>query len=166
MMQVQKDSMVSIHYTMTLENGETVYSSRGSKPIDYLHGYGNIVSGLEEALEGASVGATFEITLPPEKRYGEFSTDLVKVVPRSTFADPDTIAVGMTFIVQTEEGPRQFVVKSVTGDEVEVDGNHPLAGETIHYSVSVEGLRDSTPVEREDADYEVESGCPNTGCCG
>ena len=166
MMQVQKDSMVSIHYTMTLENGETVYSSHGSEPIHYLHGYGNIVSGLEEALEGTRVGTNFEISLPPEKRYGEFSPDLVKRVPRSTFATPDTIAIGMTFIVQTEDGPRQFVVKSVTGDEVEVDGNHPLAGETIRYAVSVEGLRESTPAERERTDYEVESGCPNTGCCG
>ena len=165
-MQVQKDSMVSIHYTMTLGNGETVYSTRDDAPIDYLHGYGNIVSGLEEALEGASVGAKFEIILPPEKRYGEFSSDWVKIIPRSTFAEPDTVAVGMTFIVQTEEGPRQFVVKSVTGDGVEVDGNHPLAGETIRYAVSVEGLRDSTPAERERTDYEVESGCPNTGCCG
>lgn len=165
-MRVQKNSMVSIHYTMTRENGEVVYSSRGHAPIDYLHGYGNIVSGLEEALEGATVGANFEVSLPPEKRYGEFSMDWVKKVPRSTFADADKVAVGMTFIVQTEDGPRQFVVKSVNGDEVEVDGNHRLAGETIRYSVSVIGLRDSTPAERERVDYEVESGCPNTGCCG
>ncbi len=164
-MRVQKDSMVSIHYTMTLENGETVYSSWGNEPINYLHGYGNIVSGLEEALEGAVVGAELEVRLPPEKRGGEFSQDLVRRIPKSTFADPDAVAVGMTFIVQTEEGPRRFVVRSLTDTEVEVDGNHPLAGETIHYSVRVEGLRESTTTEREQADYEVMSGCPNTGCC-
>ena len=164
-MRVQKDSMVSIHYTMTLENGETVHSTLGSDPVNYLHGYGNIVIGLEEALEGASVGASFQLSLSPAKRGTEFSADLVKWLPRSAFADADTISVGMSFMGETEDGPRKFFVKAVTEEEVEIDGNHPLAGQTIHYSVSVEGLRESTPAERENVEVKVENKCPNTGCC-
>ena len=162
-MQVQKNSVVSIHYTLTIENGEIVQSSQGDKPVDYLHGYGNIVAGLEEALEGASVGAKIEVSVPPEKGYGWFSMDWVKKVPKSAFPGVDNIDVGMAFNAETEDGPRQFIVTSVNGDEVEVNGNHPLASETLRYSVTVAGLRKSTPAERKQG--QVESKCQKTGCC-
>lgn len=164
-MQVQKESVVSIHYTLKVESGETVQNSLNQEPVIYLHGHGNLVSGLEEALEGTSVGAKVEVTVPPEKGYGEYSIDLVKSAPRSAFPAVENIEIGMAFLAETEAGQRQFVVTAVNGDEVEVNGNHPLAGETLTYSVSVEGIRDSTVTEREQGYVKVESSCQKTGCC-
>ena len=164
-MQVQKDFVVSIHYTLTMENGETIQSSQGDKPVDYLHGYGNVVPGLEEALEGASIGEKLEVTVPPEKGYGGFSMDWVKRVPRSAFAGIEDIELGMSFVADTEEGERQFMVTAIDGDEIEVNGNHPLAGETLKYTVSVEALRDSTVTEREQGHIEIETSCQKPGCC-
>ena len=72
----------------------------------------------------------------------------------------------MAFSAETEAGPRQFVVTAVYGDEVEINGNHPLAGETLHYAVSVEGLRWSTLAEQQRGQLETNGSCQKQGCCG
>ena len=164
-MQVQKDSVVSIHVTLTDASGNVIQSSQGQDPVDYLHGHGNIVSGLEEALEGAVVGSELEVSVPPEKAYGGFSPEWVQRVPRSSFGAVEQIEVGMAFVADTEEGERQFVVTAVEDEQIEVNGNHPLAGETLHYSVRVEALRGSTDAEREQGHIEVANTCQKSGCC-
>ena len=91
--------------------------------------------------------------------------DWVKRVPRSAFGGLEDIELGMSFVADTEEGERHFMVTVIDGDEIEVNGNHPLAGETLKYSVSVEALRDSTSTEREQGHIDLEASCQKPGCC-
>ena len=165
-MQIRKDSVVSLHLTLTNDEGELLQTSIGGDPINYMHGYGHHVAGLEEALEGAQVGAQIEVTVPPEKGFGWFSMQWVKRVPKSNFPGLERIEVGMTFNAETPQGPRQFVVTAVDGDDVELNGNHPLASQTLHFKVSVESIRKSTPRERKRARAESSSCCDDTACCG
>ena len=136
-MQAHKDAVVSIHYTLTNDEGDVIDSSKGGDPLDYLHGHGNIVASLEEALEGATVGTELKVSIPPEKGYGNFDPECVQKVPRASFEGVDQLQVGMVFVAETEQGPRQLFITAVEGDEVEVNGNHPLAGATLHFEVKV-----------------------------
>ena len=167
-----KDVVVSIHYTLTSDNGRVIDSSAGKEPLDYLHGHANIVPGLEEALEGASVGTELKVSIPPEKGYGVFDPEWVQKVPRSSFEGVDELQVGMVFVAQTEQGPRQLFITAVGPEEVEVNGNHPLAGETLNFEVKVDALRESTETERAqghadiaEAEAEADDACTKTDCC-
>ena len=140
-MKAQKDSVVAIHYTLKDDEGEVIDSSTGQEPLEYLHGHNNIVAGLEEVLEGAEVGAAVEVKVPPEKGYGNFDPEWVQKVPKSSFQGVDDLQIGMVFVADTEAGPRQLFITAIEGDEVEVNGNHPLAGQTLNFSVTVEAIR-------------------------
>ena len=140
-MKAQKDSVVAIHYTLKDDEGEVIDSSTGQEPLEYLHGHNNIVAGLEEVLEGAEVGAAVEVKVPPEKGYGNFDPEWVQKVPKSSFQGVDDLQIGMVFVADTEAGPRQLFITALEGDEVEVNGNHPLAGQTLHFAVTVEAIR-------------------------
>lgn len=158
-MKAQKDSVVSIHYTLTSDGGEVIDSSQGQEPLEYLHGHGNIVVGLEEVLEGVEIGATVEVSVPPAKGYGEFDPEWIQKVPRESFEGVDELQVGMVFVADTEEGPRQLFITAVEGDTVEVNGNHPLAGETLNFSVKVEAIRAATAEELEHGHVHAPGGC-------
>lgn len=164
-MQAHKDAVVSIHYTLTNDEGDVIDSSKGGDPLDYLHGHGNIVAGLEEALEGAIVGTELKVSNPPEKGYGNFDPDWVQKVPRASFEGVDQLQVGMVFVADTEQGPRQLFITALEDDEVEVNGNHPLAGATLHFEVKVDGLRESSEQERAQGHADVEESCSKPGCC-
>ena len=140
-MKAQKDSVVAIHYTLKDDEGEVIDSSTGQEPLEYLHGHNNIVAGLEEVLEGAEVGAAVEVKVPPEKGYGNFDPEWVQKVPKSSFQGVDDLQIGMVFVADTEAGPRQLFITAIEGDEVEVNGNHPLAGQTLNFAVTVEAIR-------------------------
>ena len=164
-MQVQTDVVVSIHYTLSDDSGEVIQTSEGGSPLEYLQGYGNVVPGLEEALEGASIGEELKTVIPPEKGYGLVDPSWVQMAPRSSFHNIEPLEVGMALMTQTEDGPRRFMVTEIGDEEVEVDGNHPLAGLNLHFSVHVEGLRASTEKEREQGHPEMEQSCQKPGCC-
>ncbi len=146
-MHVTRDAVVSIHYTLTNDAGEVLDSSRGGEPLAYLHGGGNIVSGLEEALEGKSAGDALTVSLPAEKAYGARDASLVQQVPRRAFQGVAELKPGMRFTAQTEQGPRAVVVTRVAGDMVTVDGNHPLAGQALTFDVAIESVRAATDEE-------------------
>jgi FKBP-type peptidyl-prolyl cis-trans isomerase SlyD len=145
-MQVARDAVVLIHYTLKNDGGEVLDSSEGSEPLAYLHGGGNIISGLEEALEGKVAGDHVSVSIPPEKGYGVHDQALIQRVPRRAFQG-GSIQPGMRFTAQTEHGPRQVVVTQVAGDMVTVDGNHPLAGQSLHFDVDVTEVRLATEEE-------------------
>jgi len=126
-MTIAKDSVVSIHYTLKDDSGEVIDSSAGSDPLTYLHGHGNIVSGLENALEGKETGSKIAVTVPPAEGYGEYDKDLVQKVPRRTLKGIPNVRVGMQLHAQTEHGNRVVTVTNVQSDMVTIDGNHPLA---------------------------------------
>lgn len=146
-MQVARDSVVLIHYTLTNDAGEVLDSSANGEPLAYLHGGGNIISGLEEALEGKTTGDKLKVAIPAAKAYGEHDPQMVQQVPKRAFQGVGEVKAGMRFTAQTEDGPRQVVVTRVTGDMVTVDGNHPLAGQALNFDVEITEVRAATEEE-------------------
>jgi FKBP-type peptidyl-prolyl cis-trans isomerase SlyD len=146
-MQVGKDKVVSIDYTLTDVGGKVIDSSEGTEPLAYLHGAGNIIPGLERALEGKSAGEEVKATIAPEQGYGQKNPGLIQPVPRAQFPGVKDIKVGQQFQAQTNHGPRVVTVVGVNDDTVTVDANHPLAGETLNFDVKVVSVRDATPEE-------------------
>ena len=141
-------SVVSIHYTLTNDEGTTLDSSEGKDPLTYLHGAGNLIPGLEKQLTGKSSGAAMQVTVAPEEGYGPVHDGLIEVVPRSAFQGVETIEPGMGFEAQAPDGQqRRIVVTEVNGDDITIDGNHPLAGVQLHFDVQVIDVRDATEEE-------------------
>jgi FKBP-type peptidyl-prolyl cis-trans isomerase SlyD len=143
-MQAAENSVVSIHYTLTNAQGEVLDSSRGGEPLVYLHGAGNIIPGLEKALIGKQAGDKLNVAVAPAEGYGERDEALIQQVPRRAFQGVKDIAPGMSFHAQSSQGPMQVTVTAVAGDMVTVDGNHPLAGETLNFDVEVTEVRAAT----------------------
>ena len=160
-MQIAKNSVVSIHYTLKNESGEVLDSSDGREPLDYIHGTGQIIPGLENELEGRKKGDEFLVVIEPEQGYGSRDESLVQEVPRSEFDSPDEIEVGMHFRVGAEGGTLMMVVAGVGDETVTLDGNHPLAGVNLTFDVSVDGVREATGDEIKASQHVHGSGC---GC--
>jgi len=148
-MKIAHEKVVSIHYTLTNGEGTVLDSSSGGQPLAYLHGFGNIIPGLENALEGKAAGDKLQVTVDPEQGYGARDERLVQAVPRSAFKGVDELAPGMQFQAQGPQGTRLVVVTQVADDVVTVDANHPLAGQTLHFDVEVSEVRDATSEELE-----------------
>ncbi len=147
-MTIADKHIVSIHYTLTDTDGETLDTSSGGDPLMYLHGAQNIIPGLENALTGKSVGDQVEVTIQPEDAYGEVDSELVQLVPLDAFDGIDDIEPGMQFEARSPEGDAQVVVVQEVNDQgVLIDGNHPLAGQVLHFDVAVEAIRDATEEE-------------------
>ena len=147
-MKISANCVVSIQYKLTDDAGETLDSSDDGEPLVYLHGAGNLIPGLENELAGKGTGQSLSVTIQPEDGYGLVSEDLIQTVPRSDFGSVDQIEPGMRFEATGEDGQTQLiVVTAVAEDEVTVDGNHPLAGEVLHFDVTVEEVRAATEEE-------------------
>jgi len=160
-MQIGNNSVVSIHYTLKDENGEVLDTSDGRDSLDYLHGAGQIVSGLENELDGRAKGDEFFVVIEPEHGYGSRDESLVHEVPRSEFDSPDEIKVGMQFRIGAEGGTVIMVVAGVGDETVTLDGNHPLAGVSLSFDVSVTGVRAATEDEIKGSRHVHGTGC---GC--
>ncbi|MDG1812390.1 MAG: peptidylprolyl isomerase [Porticoccaceae bacterium] len=149
-MTIKENSAVSFHYTLTDDDGQTLDSSAGKDPLAYLHGAGNIIPGLESALEGKAVGDAMVVAVTAAEGYGEVQQELIQEVPRDAFQGVDSIEVGMQFEAQTGQGGSVPVtVTAVTDEVVTVDGNHPLAGKNLNFDVSIEDIREATEEELE-----------------
>ena len=149
-MTIKENSAVSFHYTLTDDDGQQLDSSAGKEPLAYLHGAGNIIPGLESALEGKSVRDAMVVDVTAAEGYGEIQKELIQEVPRASFQGVDEIEVGMQFEAQTGEGGTVPVtVVAVTDEIVTVDGNHPLAGKNLHFDVTIEDVRDASAEELE-----------------
>ena len=144
---IGNNSVVTIHYTLTDDSGDVLDSSKGGDPLIYLHGANNIIPGLENELAGKTAGASLKVSVKPEDGYGEHSPEAIQQVPRSAFEGIDDIQPGMQFQTEGPQGVQVIVVAEVSDDEVTIDANHPLAGKTLHFDVSIEGVRDATPEE-------------------
>lgn len=147
-MTIANGKVVTIHYTLTDEDGATIDSSQGGEPLVYLHGASNIIPGLENALAGKNTGDALDVTIAPENAYGPHVPEMVQEVPRSAFEGVDSIEPGMSFQAAAEDGRSQRVVVTlVTDDTVTVDGNHPLAGKQLTFDVTVVDIRDASEEE-------------------
>lgn len=146
-MQITQDKVVTIDYTLKDDDGAVIDSSE-SGDFAYLHGNGNIIQGLENALEGKDAGEEVSVALTPESAYGERDDGLVDVLPRDRF-DAEQVEVGMRFHAQTSSGnPIVVTVVDVQESNVTVDGNHPLAGMNLNFDVKVVDVRDASDEEK------------------
>ena len=150
-MQVAKDKIVSIDYTLKSGQGQVIDSSEGREPLTYLHGGGNIIPGLERHLEGKSTGDVVQVAVPPDEGYGPRHDQLVQKVPATTFAGAGVTEVqpGMQFRAEANGQSRVVTVVKVDPDGVTIDANHPLAGQTLHFDVTVRDVRDASAEERQ-----------------
>lgn len=146
-MEITDGRVATIHYTLTDDDGQVIDKSPQEKPLSYLHGAGNIVPGLEKALSGKQVGESLKAEVPPEQGYGPRHDAMVQEVPRSAFPDIDAVKPGMQFEARTERGPLLVTVTDIGAEQVTVDGNHPLAGKTLHFAVEVADVREATEQE-------------------
>lgn len=147
---VGNDLVVSIHYELKDDAGNELDSSRGSDPLKYLHGAGNIIPGLENALVGKVEGDSLQVRLDPKDGYGEVRQDLIQTVQKAAFKGVDSVEEGMAFEAKSPDGTSQrIVVTKVQGDQVTVDANHPLAGVPLNFDVEILGVREATAEEIE-----------------
>jgi FKBP-type peptidyl-prolyl cis-trans isomerase SlyD len=147
--EITADRVVTIHYTLKDDNGTVLDSSAGGEPLAYIQGHGNLVSGLEKALEGQQGGHTLAVSVPPADGYGLRDEALIQRVPKRTLQGAGDIRKGMQFQARTEDGMRLFTVTAVVGDMVTLDGNHPLADQTLHFAIEIVSVREATTEELE-----------------
>lgn len=145
-MQVNTNSVVSIHYTLTNNEGTVLDSSSGKEPLSYIHGLGHLIQGMEEGIQGKTAGEKFNIKVSPEKGYGERREEMVQEVPKTAFGD-QAVAVGMQFEAGSDEQRFLVTVTNVGDQTVTVDGNHPLAGVELNFEVEVVSVREATAEE-------------------
>lgn len=146
-MQIADRKVAEIEYTLKDDDGQVLDTTDGKSPLAYLHGTGSIIPGLENELAGKAAGDNIRVTLPPAQGYGERNDDLRQQMSRDQFDGVDELKVGMMFRVETDQGPLVLNVVDISDDVVTVDGNHPLAGQTLHFDVTVQGVRDATEEE-------------------
>ncbi len=157
-MEITADRVVTIHYTLQDDNGAVLDSSAAGEPLVYIHGRGNLVAGLEKALEGKRGGAALAVVVAPAEGYGTRDDALIQRVPRRSLQGAGTVQKGMQFRAQTDGGMRVVTVAAVVGDMVTLDGNHPLADRTLHFDVEVVGVRAATAEELEHGHVHGEGG--------
>ena len=143
----EKDKVVTFHYTLKNADGEQMESSREKDPMNYLHGAGNIIPGLEKAMEGHAVGDEFSVTVEPEDAYGLRNEKNVQRVPLKRLKGIGKISVGQVLNLQTKQGQVQVTVLKVGRFNVDVDGNHPLAGAQLTFDVEIMDIRDASEEE-------------------
>ena len=147
-MLIADQHVIAIDYTLTNEAGEVLDSSEGSEPLVYLHGAGNIIAGLENALTGKAVGDELEVSVEPADAYGEYSAELITNISREMFEGVDQLEVGMQFHASAPDGGMQIVtIRDIEGDQVTIDGNHPLAGQQLNFKVKVASVRAASEEE-------------------
>lgn len=162
-MTIQNDKVVTMHYHLTnSDDGQVLDSSRGSEPLTYLHGAGSIIPGLERELAGLDVGATKTVQVTAADAYGEYNDDMVQTLPRKEFEGTENLQVGMQLQTQDQDGNTFSVhVAQIEGDEVMIDGNHPLAGMPLTFEIEIVAVRDATAEELQHGHAHGEGGVPS-----
>jgi len=157
-MNIVKDSVVTINYTLKNDAGEVLDTSDGREPLVYLHGVGGLIPGLEKELEGKKATDKLEVTVPPEEAYGSKRDDLLRVVSKQGFQGDEEIVPGMRVQLETDQGPAVAMVSGIEGENVTLDLNHPLADMTLHFDVEVVNVREAQAEELEHGHVHGEGG--------
>ncbi len=147
---IKQGTVVSMTYLLKNDAGEELDRADKAEPFTYLHGAGQIVPGLEQALAGLLVGTKKTVKVAPEEGYGHLDENLRTVASKKQFPEGAELSVGMRFAADSGDGqPIVFTIVGLEGDQVALDGNHPLAGETLHFDVEIVAIRDATKEEME-----------------
>lgn len=144
-MQITKNKVAAIHYTLRDNEGAILDSSDGRDPLYYIHGIGNLIPGMEDGLEGKAIGDKFQIKVTADKGYGELDPQLIQQVPMTAFGGQE-VKEGMQF--KTDRGTVVRVTE-VGQENVTVDANHPLAGVELNFQVEIIEVRNATNEELE-----------------
>ena len=156
-MKIEKDRVVSFHYTVSEQGQEPLESSEGRDPLVILVGHGNIIPGLEKAMEGRGAGDKFEVDVPAADAYGEKRDGLTQRVPKKYFKDA-RLEPGMQAVLQTNFGPRAVTIQKVGMSVVDVDLNHPMAGKDLHFAIEILDVREASAEEVEHGHVHGEGG--------
>jgi len=144
---VQNGVVVTMEYTLQVD-GETIDSSQGQDPLEFLTGYGNIISGLEREMIGMKIGERKDVVIAPKDGYGEYDEEAYLDVPQDQFPQDMAIKEGLELTVRNDDGEGRYArVDSIVQGTVRLNFNHPLAGDELHFSVKVIGLREPTGEE-------------------
>ncbi len=154
---IANDHVVKFNYTLTNGEGQILDKSEG-EPLAYLHGAGNIIPGLENALTGKVAGDKLTVTVPAAEGYGEYHAEMVQEVPRQMFQGVDNIQAGMQFQAQTDDGIQIVTVKAVEDENIIIDANHPLAGQDLTFDVEITEVRAATAEELDHGHVHGEGG--------
>lgn len=147
-MKVSKDCIVSLEYRLHLGDGAIIDESEPGQPLAYLHGRGQIVPGLEGQLEGMAIGESKKVVVTPAQGYGEHDPRGLQTVPRAMFPPDANLQPGLSISAQTEGGEViPITIRELKGDSVVVDLNHPMAGKTLHFDVTVREVRQASTEE-------------------
>lgn len=166
-MEIKKNTYVSLNYTITDDQGKVLDSSEPEGPIDYIHGAGMLIPGLEKALEGKKQGDSLKVRVESKDAYGDRKEDLVYVLPKEQIAGPnDEVKEGMQFEADTPGGTVNLTVVKVSSDTVTLDANHPFAGKALNFAVSIVECRNATDEELKGASHEHGGSCGSGGSCG
>ncbi|SMO34164.1 FKBP-type peptidyl-prolyl cis-trans isomerase [Solitalea koreensis] len=144
---IKNGKVVGISYTLTNDKKDVLDQSQPGQPLEYLHGSYNIIPGLEKELEGLKIGDAKLVEVAPADGYGEFDESLVFAAPRQNFPSDAELEVGMQFQTMGDGQPMVIRIIELDGDKVVVDGNHPLAGQTLFFDVKVESMREASESE-------------------
>ena len=163
-MAIEANQIVSIEYEV--RDGDTVVDSNvGGAPLVFMFGKGQIIPGLENGIANMNIGDKGDVLVKPEDAYGELNPDAKQIVPKDQFAGID-LAVGMTLYGQGEDGGTvQVIVKEIGEEEITIDFNHPLAGKTLMFSVTLNNVRDAS-AEEAMTGVPAENKQEDDGCCG
>ena len=165
-MKIADDCLVTLEYTLKDDEQKILDSSEQMGPLDYVHGYKQLIPGLEKALSGRETGESFSLTIAPQQAYGEIDPRAVFEVSRAQFPPDAQLEVGMEF----ETSGHHVSVKAIDGDIITLDANHPLAGKTLHFDIRITGVRDATPEELDEVQQSFAGGCGSScgseGCGG
>ena len=159
-MKITDDCLGTLEYTLKDDDQKVLDSSEQMGPLDYVHGYRQLIPGLEKALAGREAGESFSLTVAPQQAYGEIDPRAVFEVGRAQFPPDTQLEVGMEF----ETSGHHVVITGIDGDIITLDANHPLAGKTLHFDIKVSGVRDATPEELEEVQQSFVAGCGSS--CG
>ena len=148
-MNISKNAVVTLNYTLKNSEGTVMDTSDGREPLVYLHGVGGLIEGLETELEGKPVGEKMSLEIPADKAYGEKQEDLLRVVSKDGFQGDEEMQVGMQVQLETDHGPAIAIISKIDDTEVTLDLNHPLAGMTLFFDIEVVEVREATEEEIE-----------------
>tara|TARA_B110000037_G_scaffold220436_1_gene288369 strand:+ start:971 stop:1453 length:483 start_codon:yes stop_codon:yes gene_type:complete len=146
-MNIEKDSVIQMHYKLTNGEGMLLDSSEGREPLTYLHGKGMLIPGLENQLEGKTIGDKFKADIKADEAYGQRQNEMIHVVPKTNFKGDGELKAGLQIQIDTDQGKQMAIVTEVVGENVTVDMNHPLAGMDLSFDVEVIEIRKATDEE-------------------
>jgi FKBP-type peptidyl-prolyl cis-trans isomerase SlyD len=156
-LKIEKDRVVQFHYTVSEQGQEPLETSKERDPLAILAGRGNIIPGLDKALEGHVAGDSFGVDVPAAEAYGERRDGLTQRVPKKHFNE-QKLAPGMQVVLNTNFGPRAVTIQKVGMSVVDVDLNHPMAGKDLHFDIEVVDVREASKEEIEHGHVHGEGG--------